>query len=633
MCGICGYISKKVIDKDTLQEMNDTMIRRGPDDYGVELYDDGDGFTVGMAQRRLAIMDLSPLGHQPMHSGDGRITLVYNGEIYNFQELKKELSDYPFTSTCDTEVILAAYLKWGMKEAAIRFNGMFAIALYDRATHELFLVRDRVGVKPLYYWVDAKQGPGLVFASELKPFMAYHDFPRRIRTDVLPRFLAQQYINAPETIFEDVYKLEPGSILTYQRGRISTEKYWDVNEMYHKMQENPVTDYAQAKSELKDLLRGAVGRRLIADVPFGSFLSGGYDSSLVSAIAQECLGDTPLRTFAIGFNEESYNEAEYAKQVARHLGTSHTELYIGEEDMLGLVDSIAEHFDEPMADSSQIPTMLVSKLAKQSVTVVLSGDAGDEFFCGYNVYDYIKKAQQLDPLGAAAHALGQLPVGGGKHLFDRYPIRVRAIAGNRDPQTKTQFTGKSYAERAARMVRQEGDILPLNYPMEEKYGVDNWQVRRMLLDMETYLPGDILAKVDRASMKYSLETRCPILDKDVMEYSYRIDHSFKYHEGSKKHILKDIAYDYIPRELLERPKKGFSVPLGKWLQGPLREKLEYYADPALLRAQGLFDADYVSGMVKEFLETGDGGRGTGRNFSKLSWSFYVFQQWYEKYVK
>ena len=619
--------------------MNDTMVHRGPDDAGAELYEAADGYTVGFAQRRLSIQDLSPLGHQPMHSKDGRISVVYNGEIYNFLDLKKELNGYDFVSSCDTEVIIAAYLKWG-KACVHRFNGMFAISLYDRETQEVIFMVDRIGVKPLYYHLTdtAEDGScipgrtGLVFGSELKPVMADPDFSEEIRQDVITRYLFQQYINAPDTIFRNVYKVSPGTILTFRNGALTEEKYWDVRDMYHRMQEDPVTDYDEAKAGLKKLLQEATARRMIADVPLGSFLSGGYDSSLISAIAQEHLGSTPLRTFSIGFEEKEYDEAQYAEEVARHLGTDHTSLYIGEKDMFDLVQSIPQYFDEPFADSSQIPTMLVSMLARRHVTVVLSGDAGDEFFCGYNIYDTVKQAQSLDLLGAAAHVVGQIPLGRHK-LEEKYPFRVRVVAANRDKETKTQFGAGSYVEYAKKMVLPAKDMLSVNYETESRYGVDNWQIRRMLLDMDTYLPGDILVKVDRASMKYSLECRCPILDKEVMEYSYRIRHDFKYHNGSKKYILKDIAYDYIPKELLDRPKKGFGVPLGKWLQGPLKEELSAYADRDFLIRQGIFDADFVNRMIGDFLLNGDGGPATGRNFSKLSWSFFCFQAWYAKWRK
>ncbi len=627
MCGICGFISKKNITLDDLTGMNDTMYHRGPDDSGQEIYVMKGGYNIGLAQRRLAIQDLSTAGHQPMHSPDRRISVVFNGEIYNFLELREELRDYTFVSSCDTEVIIAAFLKWG-KNCVQHFNGMFAIAVYDRENESLYLFRDRIGKKPLYY---ATTNDAFIFGSELKPIMAFPGFSESIRADILPRYLVQQYINAPDTIFKNVYKLKPGSMLIYRKGILETEKYWDITERYHTMNADPVTKYEDAKEGLKDLLRKSVSMRMISDVPLGSFLSGGYDSSLITAIAQE-VSTEPVKTFSIGFNEDKWNEAPFAKAVSEHLGTDHTEYYIDEDQMLKQVRSISKYYDEPFADSSEIPTMLVSALAKTRVTVALSGDGGDEFFCGYNVYELVRMAQRLDPIGAAVHGLTGQGVGGMLGLEDKMPIKVRSISQNRDKEAKTQFVNNSYKERAVKMVATDSYI-PCDYEMESDYGVPNWQIRRMLLDMDTYLPGDILCKVDRASMKYSLETRCPILDRDVMEYSFRIPHSFKYHRGDKKHILKDIAYDYIPRELLDRPKQGFGVPLDKWLRGPLKAQLMDYSNKVFLKNQGLFDPDYTHELVRDYLAKGDGGPATGANYSKLCWSYFQFQEWYHTYME
>lgn len=626
MCGICGFVSKQNITLDQLKAMNDTMVHRGPNDSGEEIFPMKEGYQIGLAQRRLSIMDLSPKGHQPMHSTDGRVSVVFNGEIYNFKELKKELKDYPFQSSCDTEMIVAAYLKWGI-DCIQKFNGMFAICLYDRETEDVYLVRDRIGKKPLYYEVD---GTNLVFASELKPIMTRKGFQRKIRKEVLSRFLFQQYINAPESIFEHTYKLEPGSILQFRYGLIKTWKYWDIKQVYHKMQENPVTNYHQAKEELKALLKKSVAARMIADVPLGAFLSGGYDSSLMTAIAQEQANE-PVKTFSIGFKEERYNEAGYAREVADYLGTDHTELYIDEKEMFDLVESIPAYYDEPFADSSQIPTMLVSQLAREKVTVALSGDGGDEFFCGYNIYENVRQAQQLDFLGGITHGFCSLPGCKQLGLEQKLPFRVRVIAGNRNKEAKTQFGASNYIICANQMVLGEG--LSCHFPIESSYQVSNWQIRRMLLDMDTYLPGDILCKVDRASMKYSLEARCPILDQEVMEYSFRMDHSLKYEKGNKKRILKDIAYDYIPKKLLDRPKVGFGVPLDQWLRGPLKEQLTDMCSRDFLKRQGIFDADFTADMIENYLRTGDGGPATGENYSKLSWSFFAFQQWYQSYFE
>lgn len=624
MCGICGFVTKADVTVTQLKNMNDTMYHRGPDDSGEEIYPAKDGYLVGMAQRRLSIQDLSSLGHQPMHSADKRVTVVFNGEIYNFRELKEEMGDYSFCSTCDTEVILAAYLKWGI-DCVNKFNGMFAIAIFDRETQQLFLVRDRIGKKPLYYWY--KDG-NLVFASELKPIMEYPGFKRSIRKELLSAYLYHQYINAPNTIFEDVYKLEPGAVLLFKAGQIQTRKYWDVKTVHRQKKREMITDYAQAKEELKELLNRSVSMRMIADVPVGAFLSGGYDSSLITAIAQSQSAQ-PVKTYSIGFYEEKFNEAQYAKAVAEYLGTEHTELYVEEAEMLKLVDSISCYYDEPFADSSQIPSMLVAKLAKRDVTVILSGDGGDEFFCGYNVYDAVQDMKRLDFLGALTYYTCHFPLIKNLHIWEKLPLGVRAVASNRNKDTKTQY-GEASMETACRMVT--GDSLQIKYPIESRYGERNWQERRMLLDMDTYLPGDILCKVDRATMKYSLEARCPILDKDVMEYSYRLPHSFKYKGKVKKRILKDITYDYVPKEMLDRPKTGFGVPLDKWLQGPLREKLLDMSGQDFLHSQGIFESDVISEMLSVLLRDKEEKRIKNVNYAYLIWSYYVFQQWYEKYM-
>lgn len=638
MCGISGFISKKRITVEQLITMNDTMLHRGPDDSGAEIFVAADGYSVGLAQRRLSIMDLSPLGHQPMHTADGRVSIVYNGEIYNFKELKKALSDYPFRSQCDTEVILAAYEKWGIK-CVERFNGMFAIALFDRETQELYLVRDRIGKKPLYYWQD---GENLAFASELKPIMACPGFPKRIDKSVLAAYLYQQYIPEPDTIFEDVKKLEPGMILRFcigtagragnaqQEGcgsRIEKLRYWSIADSYRKGIADPVTDYGQAKAELKALLQKSVKSRMEADVPLGTFLSGGYDSSLVTAMAQEAAG-APVKTFSIGFAEKEYDESGYAAEVAKHLGTDHTAQIITEAEMLRLVDSIPKYFDEPMADSSQIPSMLVAALARQKVTVALSGDGGDEFFCGYQMYEKLALAQKLDMLGGMVYGISRLPGISRLGLLEKLPFSVRTIAQNRDPRYKTQLCSDKYLSCVKRLTGTD----EVRFDRETAYGVKNWQIRRMLLDMDTYLPGDILSKVDRATMKYSLEARCPVLDRDVMEYSFRLPHSFKNHKGCQKYILKDIAYDYIPKELLERPKTGFSVPMDKWLRGPLKEKLTDYASESFLRRQGFFDPEETQRLAEGWLLQGDGGSYTGSNYSRILWAFFILEQWYEEYL-
>ena len=424
-----------------------------------------------------------------------------------------------------------------------------------------------------------------------------------------------------------MYKLEAGGVLKFHNGEVTKWKYWDIKEVYAEKSKDQIQSYEEAKEGLKQRLKKSVADRMIADVPLGTFLSGGYDSSLVTALAQE-FSEQPVKTFCIGFDVPSYNEAEYAKEVAKHLGTDHTELYISEKEMFDLVSSIPQYYDEPFADNSQIPSMLVSKLAKKDVTVALSGDGGDEFFCGYNIYDNVRQAQQLEIPGAVVNALGQIPIGSGK-LIDKMPFRVKVVAANRNPETKTQLVSEGYIKAANAFV--EGEKLPILYPFESSYGVKDFQIRRMLLDMDTYLPEDILVKMDRASMKYSLENRCPIMDTEVMEYSFRIPHKFKYFNGDKKHILKDIAYDYIPKELLNRPKTGFGVPMDQWLRGPLKAQLLDFSSTSYLKNQGVFDPDFVSKFINNYVVNGDAGPATGANFSKIAWSFFIFQQWYSYY--
>lgn len=625
MCGICGFITKRKITYDILKTMNDSMAHRGPDDSGEEIYDMPQGLRIGMAQRRLSILDLSKLGHQPMESPDRRVSIVYNGEIYNYRELKTDLVDYPFCSNCDTEVIIAAYLKWGI-ECVKRFNGMFAMAIFDREKGEVYLARDRIGKKPLYYYWNREE---LVFASELKPIMAYPYFVKNINTGIIPRFLCQQYINAPETIFEHTYKLEPGAVLRCKNNRITLRKYWDVAASYHEQMKAPVQDYVQAKEELKRLLENAVKVRMMADVPVGMFLSGGYDSSLVTAIAQS-VSEKPVHTYSIGFEVEAFDEAHFAREVAKRLGTIHTEHYITEKEMLHMVDSIPRYYDEPFADSSQIPSMLVASVAGKDVTVVLTGDGGDEFFCGYNIYNVVKQAQWLELLGTMTYAVCRVSPFKWFNLWDKLPFKIRVIAQNRDKNTKTQLTMSNYYIHLAHdMVKGKKEIV--QYPIEAQYGESSWQRRRMLLDMDTYLPGDILCKVDRATMKYSMEARCPLLDYRVMEYSYRLPHKFKCYKGNKKRILKDLTYEFIPKGLLDRPKKGFSVPLDSWMRGALREQLLDFSTQEYIERQGIFNHHVIESLLSCYLETGDGGVYSGRNYSKILWSYLCFQKWYQMY--
>jgi len=622
MCGICGFVSKREIGLETLKNMNDTMSHRGPDDSGEEIFSEG-GCRVGLGHRRLSIIDLSPLGRQPMSSYDQNVLVVFNGEIYNYQELREYLA-YPFASKSDTEVIIAAYMKLGI-DCVPHFNGSFAFALYDRREGgTLYLVLDRVGEKPLFYWTD---GENIVFASELKPIMAAPGFKKEIRRDVLARYLCHLNVVAPDSIFKDVHKVPPGKILKFRHGQITLLNYWDPPEVYHEKKKTLETDYARAKQDLKSHLKEAVRLRLIADVPVGAFLSGGYDSSLVTALAQE-LSPRPLKTYSIGFEETKHNEAPYAKAVAGHLGTDHTELYISEPRMLDLVESIPQYYDEPFADSSQIPTMLVAALARREVTVALTGDGGDEFFCGYNHYGLMPAAQWLDGPGALVHKMGAWPVGRGRTLLDLLPYPVQVIAHNRGRETKTQFGRFDYLERLRAMT---GGGQSCQFEVESSLREPNWQKRRMLLDMLYYIP-EIAQKVDRACMKYALENRAPFLDVNVMEYSFTLDHRFKYSAGNKKRILKDLAYEYIPREMLDRRKTGFGAPIAKWLRTSLRERLEFFSDAGVLRRQGIFEPRATGAYIVDFLREKKRHPWNEGFFCGTVWSFFVFQQWFERYI-
>lgn len=618
MCGICGYLTRKEYNNQMLRDMNDTMYHRGPDDSGTYQTRMKNGYYLGMAHRRLSILDLSALGHQPMFNSDRSICIVYNGEVYNFLELrdKLKLEGYTFVSNCDTEVLLAAYEAYGMSFLS-RLNGMFAMAIYDSREDKVILARDRIGKKPLYYY-DDKRG-NLIFASELKPLLKHPDFHKEIRTDIISRYLCYKYINAPDTIFVDTHKVMPGEYIVWHDGRIEKRRYWDVIERYQTCSREPVGRYEEAKRQLGDLLQDSVQKRLIADVAAGTFLSGGIDSTLITALAQKAL-KKPVKTFTIGFETEKENEAVYAKEVAQYLGTDHTELYLTEKELFEAIEDLPRYYDEPFADSSQIPSMLVSKLARQDATVILSGDGGDELFCGYTLYDWTYFAQKLDVAAGIANSVLQ-PI----HVTQKMPEKLRALLENRDKNTKVQLFTDIRQNHTIDMV--VGDSLTAKYRRERQIPVRDWQIRRQLLDMMTDLPGDMLAKVDRAAMKYSLEVRCPILDYRIMELAFQIPQRFKYRNFSKKYILKELAFEMVPKSLLDRPKKGFGVPLADWMRTKLHGKLLRYADAEILKRQGIFHAEKIHEFI-HCLEKSDKSL-----YNSVLWSFYVFQMWYQEYIE
>lgn len=625
MCGICGFISKREISKETLIKMNSTLKHRGPNDQGEELYSLSGGLNIGFAHTRLSILDLSANGHQPMHSQDNRISVVFNGEIYNFRELKNQIDNYYFKTKCDTEVIVAAYLKWGIRFVD-KLNGMFAIALLDRKDNTIYFIRDRIGKKPFYYYLGSNGD--IVFASELKAIMQYPFFQKQINTKALGRFLSKQYIAAPDTIFENTFKLESGSILTISHGQIKIEKYWDIAQKYKSLREYPVNNYQQAKDELQFILEEAVERRLIADVPIGAFLSGGYDSTIICALAQRKL-NRQMKTFSLGFHSDHVDEAKYAKQVAKYLETDHYELYLDEKDMVRMVKDIPIYFDEPFADSSEIVTMLISEFAKKQVSVVLSGDGGDELFGGYNIYSQLQKAQAYAKQGRILQLVRSMPYIQSLDYWNKMPLYKRIASDHVARENKTQTGVSQYLATIDKLLLSRGDYY---YKYESKYGESRYDITRMLLDQDTYLQDDILAKVDRASMKYALECRCPILDQEVIEYSYRLLPEYKNNNGNQKRILKDIAYELVPKELLERPKSGFGVPMQKWLQNSLREELMEWTSEDFLIKQGIFNPQETIYFITQYLKNGDEGKGSGNNYSQIVWPYYVFQQWYNTYM-
>lgn len=626
MCGICGFISNRPITLDNLTEMNNLLIHRGPDDHGEEIYQISRERYVGFAQRRLSILDLSEKGHQPMHSPNKRISVVFNGEIYNYKELRKEIKEYSFISDCDTEVIIAAYLKWGINFVN-KLNGMFAIALLDREIETVYLIRDRIGQKPLYYYLDKRNN--VVFASELKAIRQSPLFEQEINKDIIGRYLYRAYIAIPDTIYKNTYKLEPGSVLVITEKEIKKEKYWDIATKYNEQKTKQIADYEQAKSELKRLLKESVQKRMISDVPLGAFLSGGYDSSLVCAIAQEASKER-LKTFSIGFYEEKFNEAPYAKKVAEILNTDHTELYISERDMFQVIDSIPNYYDEPFADSSQIPSMLVSKLAKEKVSVILTGDGGDELFGGYNMYTVLQEVQKRKKLKKILYTLGQLPVVQNTKIWEKRSIIYRILTDDNNKEAETQIGVNNYFSVINSILEKKANNFYYEY--ESKYNEKRYDIRRMLLDMETALAEDMLTKIDRASMRYALECRCPLLDREIVEYSFRLHPDFKDDHGNQKRILKDITYDYLPREIMERPKAGFAIPQDKWLRGALKEKIMDWTNYDYLKKQEIFNPEATYQFITNYMETGDQGNWSGKNFSRIVWAYFIFQQWYEKYM-
>ena len=608
MCGICGFISRREISTKRLVEMNNTMRHRGPDDSGVIIMQN-DAYSIGLAHRRLSILDLSEAGHQPMSSQDGLITVVFNGEIYNYNKLKEELSDYNYKSTCDTEIIIAAYLKWGIK-AINKFNGMFAIGIYDKRIDQLYLCRDRIGKKPLYYWCD---GNNIVFASELKPIMKSPGFVPIMNKKVIGKFLFYQYIPEPQTIFENVYKVCPGEIVSFSRGIIKKDKYWSIDSVTKNIK------YEDAKSQLKEMLLESCKMRVVADVPVGVFLSGGIDSSLVAALTQSIKGN--IKTFSIGFNEERFNEAKYAKDIAAHLGTEHKELYLDESSMFEFVEDLPQYYDEPFADSSQIATMAVSKLSREDVTVAISGDGGDELFCGYNSYlDVLTNKKRIRQALFVKKILDATGLKNSRTFRKLLPNNLNMFIDTYHKELGTVFWIGFYEQLLSNILVKE---VYTNLNFDRIAYTDNEILNQMLLDQ-------ILCKVDRASMRYSQEVRSPLLDYRIIEFANSLPFEYKYKDIQKR-ILKDLVYDYIPKELLERPKRGFAVPVEKWLKNKLKDKVKTYSEINRLKKQEIFAPDAMNTFINNYFDEVEDSQFGHLDKTKIVWSFYILQDWIEYY--
>ena len=626
MCGIAGFCNFKGDWRRNIERMCDRMQYRGPDASGVWASDD---HRVVLGHRRLAIVDLTPTGAQPMVSRDGRYVIAYNGEIYNHADIRKRLlaenRTPAFRGTSDTETLLEAAAAYGLADTLKMAKGMFAIALYDREEHALFLARDRIGEKPLYYGIlkdninNGENDGSFVFASDLNSIASLDGFTNPVNVDILGDYMRYGYISAPYSIYRGIWKLEPGKILKvkspFDKPEIFT--WWSMMETAVFGQKNLFRGSGEeAAQELERLLQNAIAGQMTADVPVGAFLSAGIDSSTVVSLMQ-AQSSQKIRTFTVGMWEEQFNEAPVAKEIAERLGTEHTEVYITEEDAKNVIPALAGMFGEPFADSSQIPTYLVSRITREHVTVSLSGDGGDELFCGYNTYYSIdriwNKVRKLPyPLRLAAGGalgvtgcLGNNPslatragLLGARSIEDMY---LRSEIGEGLKLVKGRQEGKrlDFGPWDAIQSREAGttwmDAYPSGLLEEPRHNL-------MLMDLLMYHPDDILNKVDRTAMAVSLETRVPMLDRDVVEFAWALPLAYRQENGVRKKILRDILYRYVPRELMERPKTGFSIPLHRWLRQPgLREWAESLLEPSLLERQGLLETTAVRKLWDDYI--------------------------------
>jgi asparagine synthase (glutamine-hydrolysing) len=641
MCGIAGFIGPVAASDDAaavLTRMTDAIGYRGPDDRGVWLDRE---LRVGFGHRRLSIVDLSAAGHQPMTSASGRYVITYNGEIYNYEAVRAELlSDDPaltFRGHSDTEVMLAAFDRWGVRQALAKLNGMFAFALLDRECRQLCLARDRLGEKPLYY---ARMGDSFLFGSELKALKQHPAWRADIDRAALASYLRYAYVPGPGSIYKGVCKVRPGGLVTIDVNAADCsqprcERYWSAQDAVTRGLQAPLAlSDKDAVGRLTDLLTDAVRMRMVADVPLGAFLSGGIDSSIVVALMQR-LSSKPVRTFSIGFGEKRFNEAESAKAVARHLGTEHTELYVTPRQSLDVIPKLPAMYDEPFADSSQIPTYLVSQLAREHVTVSLSGDGGDELFCGYDRYEIAQNLSRgLERVPrtlrvAAATAIRALPLGVWDVLGSPLPERISAgRTGDRMYKLAQRFKFDRFPDiydsvlaiwEDPAMVLAPGDHRASGKPISLRAAGTKYE-QMMAFDLDTYLPDDILVKVDRASMAVSLESRVPLLDHRIVEFAWRLPMKFKRRGGVSKWLLRQVLYGLVPQRLVDRPKQGFGVPIEHWLKGDLRSWACDLLAADRIRRDGYLDHAVIARHLDDHLS----GR---RSWASQLWTALMFQAW------
>ncbi len=627
MCGFAGFLGE--IDNAALVRMADAIIHRGPDSSGVWVDEQA---QISLAHRRLSILDLSQAGHQPMLSPSGRYVIVFNGEIYNHLELRKELGK-SWRGHSDTETLLAGFDVWGI-EATIKKNiGMFAFAVWDTQEKTLTIGRDRLGEKPLYYgW----QGESFLFGSELKALKAHPAFSAEIDRNSLTLFMRHAYVPAPYSIYQNIYKLPPASLLSVslQNKKSIIKTYWSGAEVALNGIKNSFKGTSeQSVDALEILLKDAIKQQMLADVPLGAFLSGGIDSSTVVALMQ-AQSARPIKTFTIGFNEEAYNEATHAKAVAKHLGTQHTELYITPQQAMAVIPKLPTLYDEPFADSSQIPTFLVAQLAKQHVTVSLSGDAGDELFCGYNRYKLTASLWNkisilpLPMRKILAGLITQIPPDYwnkvSKNLGDKIHKGANTLHSNDINDLYMKFVSQWNEPEELVIGGQEPATL-LTGNMPDLAGLNDIE-KMMALDMLTYMPDDILAKVDRAAMGVSLETRVPFLDHRVVEFAWQLPMEYKLREGKTKWALREVLYRHVPKELIERPKMGFGVPIANWLRSELRDWAEDLLSEERLTREGYLNPAAIRKKWAEHLS----GR---RNWQHQLWNVLMFQAWLKEQKK